>query len=74
MLNTGDKKVRITLRLNEDQFSFVKKSSDVYGVSPSEFLRMVINMTMAMEASNSPEQQMIESKLEKALGSASVGL
>jgi hypothetical protein len=44
---TKDKATRITLRLNEDQFNFVKNSSDALGVSPSEFLRMVINLTMS---------------------------
>ena len=44
----NDKTNRITLRLNDNQFAFVKQSSDMLGVSPSEFLRMVINSTMAM--------------------------
>lgn len=44
---TKDKAQRITLRLNEEQFEFVKKNADVLGVSPSEFLRMVVNSTMA---------------------------
>jgi hypothetical protein len=42
-----DKNNRITLRLNDSQFSFVKSMSDVLGVSPSDFLRMVINTAMA---------------------------
>ena len=43
---TGDKNHRITLRLNEEQFEFVRTSADGLGVSPSDFLRMVINLTM----------------------------
>ena len=43
---TKDKGFRVTLRLNERQFMFVKDSADRYGVSPSDFLRMVINVTM----------------------------
>lgn len=43
---TKDKSVRITLRLNDDQFNFVKSSADLIGVSPSEFLRIVIHQTM----------------------------
>lgn len=43
---TKDKSYRITLRLNEAQFDHVKRSADVLGVSPSEFLRMVVNATM----------------------------
>ena len=42
-----DKKVRITLRLNQQQFDFVKQNADELGVSPSDFLRMVINTTRA---------------------------
>lgn len=43
-----DKLNRITLRLNDDQFLFVKSNADILGVSPSEFLRMVVNSSMAM--------------------------
>lgn len=46
---TGDKTTRITLRLNEAQFTFVKDFSDTLGVSPSEFLRMTINSAMATQ-------------------------
>lgn len=45
---TKDKSHRITLRLNDEQFEFVKSQSDVLDVSPSEFLRMVVNSTLAM--------------------------
>lgn len=44
---TKDKNTRITLRLNDAQFAFVKENADVLGVSPSEFLRMVINATLS---------------------------
>ena len=55
MIYTGDKAQRITLRLNEKQFAYVKRSADFLGVSPSEFLRMVVNTTMSIgeTASNS---------------------
>lgn len=46
---TKDKTNRITLRLNEEQFEFVKANADILGVSPSEFLRMVVNSSMAMK-------------------------
>ena len=45
---TNDKVQRITLRLNESQFEFVKIQAETLGVSPSEFLRMVINSAMVM--------------------------
>lgn len=44
---TKDKANRITLRLNDEQFEFVKGNADLLGVSPSEFLRMVVNASMA---------------------------
>ena len=42
-----NKSQRITLRLTEDQFNFTKMNADILGVSPSDFLRMVINSAMA---------------------------
>lgn len=44
---TKNKSRRITLRLSESQFDFVKSNSDILGVSPSDFLRMVINASLA---------------------------
>lgn len=44
---TKDKSNRITLRLNDEQFAFVKAQADLLGVSPSEFLRMVVNASLA---------------------------
>lgn len=44
---TNDKNHRITLRLNEKQFDFVRQTSETLGVSPSDFLRMVINTALA---------------------------
>lgn len=57
---TKDKVTRITLRLNEKQFDYVKTSADVLGVSPSEFLRMVVNLTMTADnaAQNSIREKM----------------
>ncbi len=46
MLHTNDKRNRITLRLNDEQFLFVKNAAEILGVSPSEFLRMVVNVSM----------------------------
>ena len=58
---TKDKSNRITLRLNEEQFAFVKTSSDYLGVSPSEFLRMVVNLAMCSN------KAVRETDLEKTL-------
>lgn len=45
---TKDKNQRITLRLNAEQFSFVQTQAELLGVSPSDFLRMIVNTTMAV--------------------------
>ena len=44
---TKDKTVHINLRLNAKQFAYVKASADALGVSPSEFLRIVLNLSIA---------------------------
>lgn len=60
-----DKSQRITLRLNEQQFAFVRSSADSLGVSPSDFLRMVVNFSMtaarkADEAMDCAAEKMME--------------
>ena len=45
---TKDKNQRITLRLNSDQFAFVQTQAEILGVSPSDFLRMMVNASMAV--------------------------
>ena len=46
MLYENDKKQRITLRLNDEQFLFVRDQAETLGVTPSEFLRIVVNTCM----------------------------
>lgn len=46
MFYENDKKQRITLRLNDEQFSFVREQAETLGVTPSEFLRIVVNTCM----------------------------
>lgn len=45
---TKDKSHRITLRLNENQFEYVRQNADMLDTSPSDFLRMVINASMSL--------------------------
>lgn len=63
---TKDKSNRITLRLNLEQFSFVKDNSDVLGVSPSDFLRMVINSAMASAKNSSHNKEGVGRENDKA--------
>lgn len=68
---TKDKSNRITLRLNDEQFDFVKQNADFLGVSPSEFLRMVVNASMATTKTALDKiEQKIEQKIEEGLGRA----
>ena len=59
---TKDKNQRVTLRLNAEQFEFVKTVADALGVSPSEYLRMMVNLSMAGAKRISDEQQQKESE------------
>lgn len=46
-VNYGDKYTkRLTLRISERQLEWLVKISEVLGVSPSDYLRMVINTSM----------------------------
>ena len=47
-----DKNHRITLRLNEKQFEYVRKCSESLDVSPSDFLRMVVNLSISTYEAN----------------------
>ena len=43
-----DKKTRITLRLSEEQMDFVLNDSQTLGISPSEYIRMLISTCVSM--------------------------
>lgn len=56
-----DKKVRITVRLSEEQFAVVKGHSTLLGVSPSDYIRMLVNAVMYQQRmDNSPEGRIIK--------------
>ena len=59
---TKDKLNRITLRLNDVQFGFVKAQADILGVSPSEFLRMVVNASLATSKEMEKRKKIEEGK------------
>lgn len=58
---TKDKNHRITLRLNEEQFNFVRLNAEALDVSPSDFLRMVVNLAMS-------STKQLEIKLKEGVG------
>lgn len=41
-----DKKQRITLRLSDKQFGFVAKQCDLLGITPSDYIRMLVNSVL----------------------------
>ena len=41
-----DKRQRITLRLSDEQFEFIKGQCDVLGINPSDYLRMLVNSVL----------------------------
>lgn len=61
---TKDKSNRITLRLNDAQFEFVTSQADALDVSPSDFLRMVINVSMV---STQKLEQKLDEKVKKGV-------
>lgn len=47
-LETKDKRVRITIRMNEELFYFIKEQGDSLGVSPSEYIRLALMSAKAL--------------------------
>lgn len=66
---TGDKNQRITLRLNPAQFAFIQHNAEIMGVSPSDFLRMMINSVMTMHdaINEGVEQEREENRRENEI-------
>lgn len=57
---TKDKNNRITLRLNDEQFEYVKANADMLGVSPSDFLRMVINASLSTSKTHQAKIELVK--------------
>ena len=57
-----DKKTRITLRLSEEQMNFVLNDSQTLGISPSEYIRMLISTCISM--SKKMKEQMEDKRRE----------
>lgn len=64
MIYTKDKSNRITLRLNDEQFAFVKANADTLDVSPSEFLRMVVNASMVSVKAAQAKLKQVQEAME----------
>ena len=60
-----DKRQRITLRLSDEQFEFIKSQTDILGITPSDYIRMLINSVFYM-GKKSPKAGQID--LKEVLG------
>lgn len=58
-----DKERRITLRLNQEQFDFLSKDCETLGITPSAYLRMIINTTMTF--TKTAQQSLNDVKCQK---------
>lgn len=55
-VNLGDKYThRVTLRLNDSQFQYIIRSAEKMGVSPSEYMRSVLEYIISKEGAGTYE-------------------
>lgn len=57
---------RVTLRLNDDQYNFLIKIAELLDVTPSDYLRMVINASFV--SSEGEIDNLINNALEGRVG------
>lgn len=58
-MNYGDLSHRVTIRLNDAQFAFICNQAEALGVSPSNFVRMLLNSCMVADARLNAEAEKI---------------
>lgn len=56
---------KVTVRLSEAQFDYLQANASLCGVSPSEFLRMVVNSTMVISKHNADANDAIEEEIAR---------
>lgn len=49
-MNLGDKSRSVTIRLTQEQYEYLERSANALEVTPSKFLRMVVNSSMTLDA------------------------
>lgn len=49
-MNLGDKTRSVTIRLTQEQYEYLERSANALEVTPSKFLRMVVNSSMTFDA------------------------
>lgn len=48
-MNLGDKTRSVTIRLTQEQYEYLECSANALEVTPSKFLRMVVNSSMTLD-------------------------
>lgn len=48
-MNLGDKTRSVTIRLTQEQYEYLERSANALEVTPSKFLRMVVNSSMTLD-------------------------
>lgn len=66
-----DKKTRLTIRLSEEQFQCVLSKAEVLGVSPSEFIRMLVNSLLYAEKNITDKVRADFNQLTEKVGGSS---
>lgn len=67
-----DKKQRLTVRVNQEQFDTIRKNAEMLGIAPSDFVRMLINSFMFAEKASQKDMDGL-SKATEGLAEAFVG-
>lgn len=57
MLYLNNLDIRLTLRLSREQMDFLTKMADCFGVTPSAFLRMIIDTYRVLDKGDSHEDE-----------------
>lgn len=63
-MNMNDKTKLLSIRLNEEQYNFIAKDSQFCGLKVSDYVRMLINMSMC--TAKNMEEKLKEYENKKA--------
>lgn len=63
---------RVTLRFTEEQFEYLAEISTVLGVSPSDYIRMMVNTSMVAYKNNELSKMITENREKVGMSSENV--
>lgn len=55
-----NKNHRMTVRFSDEQWAFISEASTDFGVSPSDLVRMIVNITMVQSSSVKNQLEEVE--------------